>query len=257
MIVQLMGGVGNQLFQYAFGRSLSIAKSCPLFFDKGRDLGRSGYALDKYGIEVNIVANGSPTFWENGLSHHPEVNDAPPENFFMGYWQSEKYFNQEVIRRELSEPLFLSDETKFVADQIHSKNSVFIHIRRGDNLSPRALSFHGNLADTDYYDKAIEHIRERVADPTFFIFSDEPEWCVENYRPTPSIVVTHNDPVAGCAEDIWLMSQCDNAIIANSSFSWWGAWFQNDKGIVVAPKRWFISTEVENRDIVPERWVRM
>ena len=260
MIVQLMGGLGNQLFQWAFGVGLAHDLRRRVAFARGRDLGRSGYALDRYPLGVELAEFGAATYREWGLPFNPEAYTAP-DGSYLGYFQCEKYFvrAQATVREKLTRPLRLSDMTLAIGRAIDSTpNSVLVHVRRGDNLSPRALVFHGNLADTDYYDRAIEHVRSRVPNPTFFVFSDDPEWCGDNFRPDPCVVVAHNDPVSACQEDLWLMSRCRHAIIANSSFSWWGAWLGPlCERVVVAPERWFVSKDADARDIVPERWCRI
>lgn len=255
-----MGGLGNQMFQYAFGLGVSRLHGRQLFFDHSRDLGRSGYALDRYALEVRFASPSGFTYREQGLSFNPAALTAP-DGGFIGYWQTEKYFLNVAndLRTAFLNPHNLSFATRGTAQMIYGSNAVFIHIRRGDNLSARALSFHGNLWDTDYYVRAIAHVRSRVPDPTFFIFSDDPDWCCGTPWPENSVVVNSNNPDTEAHQDLWLMSQCRHGIIANSSFSWWGAWLQHalESQVVIAPKRWFVAEGVRNEDIIPERWVQL
>jgi len=132
------------------------------------------------------------------------------------------------------------------------KYPVFVHVRRTDYLKEPHASFHGNLS-LDYYEEGMRSIKKAFPDATFFIFSDDPIWCKQNFP----------DDVAICGtkdyEDLYLQSLCRSAIIANSSFSFWGAWLgpYQKGGVVIAPKNWFKSTAVDSSDIVPDRWVRI
>lgn len=261
-VIHVLGGAGNQFFQYAFGRAVSLASSpLPLSFHLSDNLGASGYVLDRYDLPISLTKKFSHMHREQGMQFNPWVFEFTPadDDMFVGFWQSELYFKDiaETIREELGAPIHLSELTHGVAHHIRKTNSVSIHVRRGDNLDADALTRHGDLSQTDYYQRAIEYVRARVIDPTFFIFSDDPEWCEANFRPEPSIVVSHNDTKNPC-EDLWLMSQCRHSIIANSTFSWWGAWLNpNQDRVVVAPLRWFVTPARNSRDIVPARWVKL
>jgi hypothetical protein len=254
LIVKITGGLGNQAFLWAFGVSVSLARNLPLAFHLGEDLGPSGYRLDRYDIDVPLVEESGPIYYEQGMQFNPGVYDAPADCMYVGYFQSSKYFHKpELIRSKLQKPRSLSPEAMAMAERIaKTNNSVSIHVRRGDNLHPASQENHGDLAQTDYYDKAIQYVRDRVPDPTFFIFSDEAEWCEQNFRPNPSIVVLHQQP----EEDIYLISKCRHGVTANSTFSWWGNWLNpNTDRIVIAPKRWFVTPLRDSRDICPDRWV--
>jgi hypothetical protein len=147
-----------------------------------------------------------------------------------------------------------------VADKIiASPGSTFIHVRRTDYTLPQSIEIHGNLG-MKYYNRAMNYIRERVSDAKFFVFSDDPEWCRANFPDCQ--IVGHNKPGTKAGgpgqehEDIWLMSMCENAIIPNSTFGWWGAWLGRSK-TVIAPKIWLWSNPGSFKDIVPDRWVRL
>jgi hypothetical protein len=182
-----------------------------------------------------------------------------------GYWQSEMYFAsiEPLIRREFTLREEPSARTQRVASEICGANSVFVHFRRCDAVhEPRGASIHGT-PPAEYYAHAAAYVNGRVSNPHFFVFSDEAEWVKQNvHLPGRMTVVDHNLPGNGDApgrehEDLWLMSLCRHAIIANSSFSWWGAWLNPDRErIVIAPKLWFRSTH-DARDLVPQRWLRM
>lgn len=255
MIVRLTGGLGNQLFQYAFGQSVAAARPgveakyhwCRSTWD---------YALQPFDFDVpQATPTGDESIYdENGFNYDRHVFCTPQKTYFRGYWQTEKYFNEPVIRNRVHVKFSwpFSTTAKKWENQIWSHNSVFVHVRRGDYLNPGTRDFHGIL-DRNYYDRAIAYIHERVAVPNFFLFSDDPNWCRENW---PEHKVVSTDELEA-HEEMWLMSQCRHAVIANSSFSWWGAWLGDltPDRIVVAPQNWF--RDRDSGDIVPERWVKL
>jgi hypothetical protein len=175
-----------------------------------------------------------------------------------GYWQSEEYFKdiRDIILDDLTLLSSPDKENKKMLKRINISNSVCLHVRRDDYVSnPLLQKFHGNLTQ-DYYKKAIGSICDRISDPEFFIFSDEPEWCKRNISTNrPHTYVDINGPDKA-PEDLRLMSACKHFIIANSSFSWWAAWLaEKDGTIIIAPKRWY--REKDEGDIVPKRWLRI
>jgi len=253
MIVRLQGGMGNQLFQFAFGRSVALARNEELLFEKRGDMSSGGsrfpYSLDLFNTDVKFVRPGQsgPEYYEaTAVTFDNGVYAAPKGTNFIGYWQTEKYFDHELVRKELSLRKGISESTQRLAEEISATpNSAFIHVRRTDYLTPEVAPWMGNLT-MDYYTRAIAGIRDRLTDVTFFIFSDDPAWCRHNLS---GQVIETNKP----HEDLFLMSQCKHAVIANSSFSWWGAWFGgNYKGrLVIAPYRWF-----GNIQVVEYTWIR-
>jgi hypothetical protein len=202
---------------------------------------------------------------ERRFSFDPTVLDAPRNVYLDGYWQSEKYFKEieNVIRREFcfkTEPERRNGET---ANRIKAVNAVCVHVRRTDYVSDPATNQFQGLCPLEYYREAVRLIASRVSKPRFFVFSDEPDWAQANLElEGPTIFVTGNDLEKGY-EDLRLMALCRHHIIANSSFSWWGAWLSNSKGIVVAPKKWFKSTkwlnntELDTSDLIPTGWFRL
>jgi len=212
MIVRLQGGLGNQMFQYAYGRSRGAK------FDKSGIVAPRTYALDPFRLPI-------------------EFSEDPATD--IGYWQSEKWFDHALIRKEFHAPDYAIEY-------------IAVHVRLTDNLSARALAFHGNLLDTDYYKKAMVYMRERVKDLRFLVFSDDAAWCQKNLNWPDVYIKSTYEPYA----DLLLMARCPYAIIANSSFSWWGAWLGAQK-IVVAPKRWFVVEVPGAEDIVPARWIKL
>jgi len=247
MIVRLQGGLGNQLFQYAFGRSVSLARKIPLQFNWQPT--SWPYALGPYNLNIQWSSEPAPTYMEQPFSFNPGVYDADPKSLFVGYWQTEKYFNEEVIRTEI-----VPRHDVAVPAGIFTQGSVAVHVRRGDYL--QVYEHQGNVLGMDYYSRAMEYVKSRISDARFYIFSDDPGWCWDNF-PFECPVISK---IKGNQhDDLYLMSQCHHAIIANSSFSWWGAWLNPNKDrIVVAPKKWFHEDAgLDDRDLVPERWVRL
>jgi hypothetical protein len=256
VIVNLQGGIGNQCFQWAFGRSVSLARKEELFFDIShcRSEDQYSYSLDAFDIDVptksreNREERGEPVF-----RYDPTVGMDPPGLYWNGYWQTEKYFNIPVIRKELKFKIQPRPIALELAEEIRKQTSCFIHVRGGDYLREPHKSFHGNMT-MGYYNMGIDYIKEFFSDTKFFVFSDNPDWCRRNFPSNFTLVEGTNK-----FEDMQLMSYCDNAIICNSSFSWWGAWFNDEKQgrIVIAPQSWFQDKNMCQSDIVPDRWVRL
>ncbi|MBQ7259372.1 MAG: alpha-1,2-fucosyltransferase, partial [Paludibacteraceae bacterium] len=174
--------------------------------------------------------------------------------YLQGYWQSEKYFAEvkEQVRQDFQFCLPLSPEDEQWAKQIQNSNSVSVHIRRGDYLKKRRVEDY-NVCSVSYYRSAVKTIQAQVEHPVFYVFSDEPEWGkAQEIFPEGTIFVSgHTGEKAYI--DMQLMSLCRHHIIANSSFSWWGAWLgQQEETITIAPDTWF-----RNRprpDIIPQEW---
>jgi Glycosyl transferase family 11 len=260
MIVQLNGGLGNQLFQYAFGRALSSEHKVPLFFNKSDlDCGRRHYALDSFNVSVKFKAPGAIThFRETQFNYDPQVHTADTNAYFVGYWQTEKYFHTmaTTLRQEITLKTQVSTKTAEVGRQILlSPESTFVHVRRSDYLTPHTSAYHGNLT-MDYYLSAMKYINDETTSvANYFVFSDDPSWCRQNFPDCQ--IVDHNLGKGEEVEDLYLMSLCKNAIIANSSFSWWGAWLGDTKPdrICIGPKKWFSGANLNTEDILPKRWV--
>jgi hypothetical protein len=291
IISHLIGGLGNQMFQYAASRALSLERNVPLYLDI-QDF--EGYALHN-GYELNRVFNinsqlasvdelkevlewraysfirkklyrpqlskfrGKRMFVDTQFRSWREVNDVPNDCYLMGNWQTERYFSkfQKIIRDDFLFRLLPTGRNAALAEQICSEVGVSLHVRRGDYVAnPSSLAFHG-LCSLDYYRRAIDYISPRVANPVFYVFSDDIPWVRENlFIDYPCHYVDHNKGDESY-NDMRLMSLCKHNIIANSSFSWWGAWLnsQADK-IVVAPESWALS-DFDTSDIVPDTWIKM
>jgi len=177
---------------------------------------------------------------------------------YIGGWHSEKYFKtkEQLIRNtfQFDQSLLNRLSSKYL-EKIMSENSISVHIRRGDFLSAYHSKIYGNVCSLSYYNKAIKLITDKIANPSFYVFSNDISWIKENLTIPNPTYVEHNTNEDSW-QDMYLMSQCKHHIIANSTFSWWGAWLgENKNKMVVAPDR-FVSTK-ETPDIFPEEWIKI
>ena len=291
VISHIIGGLGNQMFQYATGRALSLRKNTELRLDIS---GFESYGLHQ-GFELNRIfmcpagiASASdidlllgwqskplirrlmarPRFAifrretlavEPHFNYWPEINDLKADCYLAGYWQSEKYFSDAAtqIRNDFTFKNSLSVRNAELAERIRQDNAISLHVRRGDYVkNPKTTATHG-LCSLEYYQTAIQYVIDRVERPSFYIFSDDPAWVRENMKiEHPSVYVDHNHG-AESYNDMRLMSMCKHHIIANSSFSWWGAWLNpSPDKIVIAPQKWF-AKETNTRDLIPQDWMRL
>lgn len=286
IVVRLAGGLGNQMFQYAAGRSLALKAGLPLVLDRRhyRRQREHGYALDAFALADTPVDDRGlpplpkerPLAWllgrltgqglrqvqERGPGFDPAIVAIDGPAWITGYFQTERYFadHAETIRAELT-PATVPDaqNARWLAEIAEDPCAVSLHVRRGDYVrNPRFAARHGSCTP-DYYARALDHVAGRMgAEPVIYAFSDDPDWVRENLRlPARIIVVGHND-AARNVDDLRLMSACRHHIIANSSFSWWGAWLNPapDK-IVAAPARWYADPAMVNPDIWAEGWDRI
>jgi hypothetical protein len=294
VITKLMGGLGNQMFQYAAGRALAIKHSVPLLLDRSF-LDRRGeglehtlrdFELDVYRTQYRIAAPDelaaawrieknrllrrvsrrfpwllqSTVFRETSTSFMPAFRQLQPPVALEGFWQCERHFIE--IRKQLLEEFRPREPVHGLnadlLEKIHASAAVSLHVRRSDYVSnPEANRFHG-VCSIDYYERAAAYHAERVSDPQFFVFSDEPAWVKANIRLPYATTYVSNNKGRDSYWDMFLMRHCRRHIIANSSFSWWGAWLGEFPGkTVIAPKRWFAAPDAGEGDIVPGDWIRL
>jgi Glycosyl transferase family 11 len=291
IVTKLMGGHSNQLFQYATARCLAMRHGTDVYMDRSwfdaiaeGDTQRS-YELDGYAFEQRFIQPESFTLLEQGqraprrfFSRRPRttslapyrqqghefderVLDLPDDTYLDGWWQDERYF--QAIRPtllgeiELTKPVAQRDAAWLSA--IRGSRSVSLHVRRGDYVTnPATTAFHGVL-ESSYYDAALSRLRELSGDDKLelFVFSNDIPWCSRHLRfeyPTTFI-----DSGNSGAEDMRLMRECRHHVIANSSFSWWGAWLSDHpEKIVIAPQRWFSEERANAQtEIVPPSWERI
>ncbi len=274
---RLHGRLGNQMFQYAIGRGLALDHKVPLLLDS-RPIDNAVAQLFMFDIQAEVADEtilppdrnqripyilwryfgGEPQFCRERTLGYMKAAEQFSDNIYLhGYWQCEKYFTryQAQIRQDLTLKAAPSGQNAKMLDRICNCNAVSIHVRRGDYITDKSYQ----TCDLGYYETALQHVVDTTGkDPVVFIFSDDPKWVYDNLDvPFERVVVNINDGDHGY-EDMRLMAHCQNNIIANSSFSWWGAWLNTapDK-IVVAPKKWFANPKMFNPDITPKSWVRL
>jgi hypothetical protein len=270
----LMGGCANQMFQYATGLALARRLGVDLKLDVSwyetatPDQPRM-YSLGLFkGLDARVVHSLSgKIIREEGFPYKPALfENAPHKCSLVGYWQCEKYFfglRDELRERLLPrEPLPARSIATERAILDAGERSVFVHVRRTDYVG----NPHHVLLPMEYYREAAALIAAKVPDPVFFVFSDDPEWCEANFKLPYRTTITGNfdrtaeGHLGRDDADLYLMRLCGHAIVANSAFSWWGAWLGADVkgGMVIAPKSWFGPAFKEDpRDIVPGRWIRL
>jgi len=279
------------MFQYAFG--LSVAKKAKMelyldlsFYNQNHGLTPRSYALDIFGHPAKIANDKiidsffRPGLLQRlhnkaGLNKHiicrektmrfdNSVFAITPPVYFEGFWQNEQYFSsmESDIRNAFSFEKTLNRQSQKIADELAQQaNAVSIHVRRGDYVtSARTNEMHG-VCSVNYYQKAIALIKKKVTNPVFYFFSDDAEWVARNLMSAndDAVLVQHNQ-----GEDSWqdmaLMSKCSHHIIANSSFSWWGAWL-NPTGakMVIAPANWFAAKAdfLDSLDLIPQKWIQI
>ena len=243
MIVRLTGGMGNQLFMYAFGRSVAASIGEPLKFHWCRSTW--DYALEPFNLPIELGSpDGSePIYDEAEFAFETSVYGMGRKTYyFRGYWQSEKYFNVPLIRKDFDWWVNSPLKTQFL-------HKGFIHIRRGDYLNRGTKEFHG-LLPLEYYQRAVNYIKERVPNVTFDVFTDDPD--MKEFMGYP-VVSSGNQHV-----DLHTMTKYSHAVLANSTFGWFGAWLGEKPGqIVVAPKQWFADPKIDTNDLIPSRWIRI
>ncbi len=288
IIARLNGGLGNQMFQYALGRHLAYKHQTTVKLDLAlfeNDKQRN-FNLDCFNITGTIAAkqdlNKFPASKQTLISkfinpftqqfssykvvkeqyfhYDTDVLKAPDNVLLDGYWQSEKYFQSisGILQSEFTFKPPLEGRNRQMADLIQSVPAASIHIRRGDYITNSLTNRVHGICSIEYYLEAVRLISSKVPDPEFFIFSDDPEWVQQNIKlDYPIYYVNYNLTDKGF-EDMRLMSLCRHHIIANSSFSWWGAWLGvNVNKVVIAPAKWFNDSSLNTRDIYPSAWLRV
>lgn len=292
VIVRLIGGLGNQLFQYAAGRHLAILHRTDLKLDitAFENYHWRVYSLKPFQIHevfatreelaafrrtpqsglprivssVNRRLNPLYRFSVLEESHlrpfDPNFSKTHKNVYLDGYWQSQKYFSdiQDVIRQEFCIKYEQDSQSKEIGKMIADTDSVSIHVRLGDYVSnPQINRVHGTCS-LEYYQGCVKRIGEKISQPHFFVFSDDPTWVKANLcLDYPMTFVVHND-ASRDYEDLRLMSMCKHHIIANSTFSWWGAWLcENPRKIVIAPQKWFGDSSINADDLIPQGWLRL
>lgn len=286
-LVTLSGGLGNQMFQYAF--YLALRATDPHVFLYKNKIFRfnehTGYELQRlFGVEKDVKG-----LWMTrlllvkalgGMIKHlcfpRKIREKKIFNFdaygewldktpayglhFVGYWQSERYFARvaDIVRRTFTfDESMLNGKSRELLSSWNKQNTVSVHIRRGDYLKGNNATVYGNICTLDYYKRALEYITRQTDDPTFYVFSDDLDYVRQHLVfPTSNVVYVDWNRRQDSWQDLFLMSRCHHNILANSSFSWWGGWLNAypDK-IVIAPAKWLHNCPAP--DVVPSTWIRL
>ncbi len=295
--VQIIGGLGNQMFQYALAKKLSILNdNAPILLDISLfDKYFRKYELSKFDIKASLADKEtlfkletgtlplfigkiidlipymntkdlirkpfSKVYREVGVNFHSDVLNIKDSIYIKGNWASYKYFWEirELLLEDLAFKEYMNDENMKVTDQIkNSKNSVSLHIRRGDYLKPVNQKIYCSPLANGFYQHAISEIEKRIENPEFFVFSDDPNWVKDNFKINHKFNVIDINKGDNSYWDMKLMSICKHNIIANSTFSWWAACLnENPSKIVYAPKLWMNDPTFKIEDLIPPEWVML
>lgn len=287
IIVNLTGGLGNQMFQYAFGKIQSNESGIPLKIHftnalfctdreysldcfrintpiaTAKDLARTGFPQSNLGRIIYRLAKElgiSELIYSRIVTERNYLKKLLKFNmrkdyYFEGYWQGEKYIGKNAVEilKTFSFSKKISSDIVAIREKINNTNSVAIHVRRGDYVTNPQVRKVFKPCGEDYYKRSIKYLNIKIKSPVYFIFSDDISW-VENHIKTnrPTFYINNNKPW----EDMFLMSQCKHNIIANSSFSWWSAWLnQNKNKTVIAPVNWTSKSKSKELKILPYGWI--
>ena len=285
--VWVLGGLGNQMFQYATAYAVARRMDAQMRLDLSGfgSYSLRSFALSAFGIESaqwegacpaegrrarlrerwQVLADlglaprpGYRLVREQAFSYNPSLNELNESCYLYGYWQSPRYFDDfaDDIRRIFDPARFESPRLASALAELQGPRSVSVHLRRGDySKSPAALAMHG-LCDLDYYERAAYLLRRCVPGCRFHIFSDDLEAAREMFAGWPDVSVMES---RSQEDDLLLMSRCRHHIIANSSFSWWAAWLDDrPDSLVVAPRNWFARPRLVRThvlDLFPDDWI--
>ena len=291
IIVRLKGGMGNQMFQYAFAKGMAARLNtdfkidCSLLLDRsrGKDHIYRNYDLSIFNVKEDFtisssllrtiyklksakirkiitakVAKGFQIEKEKHFHTDQELIENPVNNsLYDGWWQSARYFDnvKDIIRSEFTFKHKLLPESQELYQRINNTNSICLNVRRTDFLTNPTL----NATNLDYFLKAATRMSELVHSPHFYIFSDDTKWCEENILlDFPVEVVKHTHKGIKFGNYLQLMIACKHFIIPNSSYAWWAVWLNeyNNK-YVIAPKNWFNEGDYDTKDLLPENWIRL
>jgi len=277
--IKLTGGLGNQMFQFATGFAIAKKNNVRLSLDLNYINRRqlfNGFELEKVfniyskvsflnkalsfqSINFKEILNKIDVTFYNFKEPHfhytSKILNIPKHSFLDGYWQSELYFKDysKEIKKIFNFSDKLDEQNELISNDINQSNSISIHIRRGDFLLKRNDNHYMNLKE--YYLKAINESSKFFKNPKYFIFTDDPSWVTDNFVLDHSYFIVAVNQGTKSFYDMHLMSLCKSNIIANSSFSWWGAWLNSKKDkIIYAPKNWFKDKSISTDDLIPNSW---
>lgn len=274
-ITVIKGGLGNQMFCYAFYLVQRVEKPFSLSLIDIEETVNKHFGLEIFNIfhckglwrykAFCLLHKLHPYFWKkyniitqkNSLYYDENyLNKSDSNVYYNGYWQSEKYFSNisKTIRNNFRfKESLLNTSTKEIVKILQKQNSVSIHVRRGDYLNESGW----DTCNIDYYNRAIEYIKKKVANCEFYIFSDDIKWCKDQFNGQEYSFIDWNKDKDSW-QDMYLMSQCKHNIIANSTFSWWGAWLNDTpQKIIIAPNIWFKDCKESECQIIPDNWIKL
>lgn len=287
IVIRLQGGLGNQMFQYAFGRALSKRSGMDLYFDPSplNPQKNRGYQLNSFTLSAlmadskKIIGVITPHFtfrkklWkalkipfkyadshilEKDFPYNENIAAIKTSAYFDGYWQTEKYFSDcvGVIKQDFTFAEEDSLQKHDLYSEIINSNSVSIHVRRGDYVNNPKYKKRLYVCKLQYYKNAISYLRERFENLKFYIASDDHKWVMDNFSLSQNAKLIESK---NAISDFYILSRCKHNIISNSSFSWWAAWLNpNTNKQVIAPDIWFNPcAKIDFRDVVPESWIKI
>lgn len=294
IIAKIEGGLGNQMFQYAFARKLAMQHGVELKLDitsfetehdpnlfTNRDFELSIFntefkiasvaEIEKFNKSkflklLDYISLFTPFKSSNFYLREPHFHffanakNTPANAYVNGFWHSEKYFSDanDAIRSDFKMKAPLSNAVQTLAEQLKNNKSVSIHVRRGDYISIEKNKQIYASCDAAYYSAAIAHIAKEIQDPEFYIFSDDPTWAFEHLKSDWPMCFVNRNIETKNYEDLFLMSCCKHNIIANSSFSWWAAWLNsNTDKLIIAPAKWYADDSKNTTDLIPASWIKL
>ncbi len=285
VIVKLNGGLGNQMFQWALARMIQTTTDMDVYLDMSyfdKPYARD-YQLNIFNFDPKFVEDtwtkiklaiiwkfraflrwekvfGFIVFSEKQFNFDRNIHRIRPNTFIEGFFQSELYFKciENALRDDFKFASLPDENNRKVLNMISSGVSISLHIRRGDYVDKKRYKDVYAECSTDYYMRAIKYFEKKFPEFTVFVFSDDINWVRNNFKlPCKCVFVGHNKG-KNSYEDLRLMSSCTHNIIANSTFSWWGAWLNsNPNKIVIAPKKWFKDDNIVQTDIIPAEWIQL
>lgn len=288
-----MGGIGNQMFQYAAARRLAHINQTSLKLDISFLIDKTprenfvyrNYELNNFNIQENFATPDEVAFFsgiQSGFSQNwnariktrclfqkptliqephfhffSELLNAPKNSYLIGYWQSEKYFEdiKPIIKTEFSFKKELDSKCRVLARKIQSVNSICMHVRRGDFVSN---STHGTMS-VQYYQEGLKRLVEKISSPQVFIFSDDIPWCKQNLIfNIHTFFIEDNYGCNKIENHMNLMTLCKHFVLSNSAFGWWAAWLCSvPEKIIIAPILWFQDKQHNTCDVVPDSWIKI
>jgi hypothetical protein len=289
---RLMGGLGNQMFQYAAGKALAQRLGTSLELDlsflnkNGGIETKRSFALEVFRLKpvllndplsaeflrmkeqqfYRVLNRNFPAllskhyFAETKFSFDSRIQDQKNNTLLDGFWQTEKYFKEsaELIRADFEFAIPLDPRNAALVAEITSSDSAGIHVRRGDYVKDKITNAYHGVCNVDYYRKAMEELQKVFPDMRWYVFSDDADWVRTNLTFLNGMTVVDFNTGAESYRDMQLMSLCRHQVIANSSFSWWAAWLNRNKDkTVIAPEKWFLKSGIDTSDIYPEDWIKL